>query len=138
MAVSRVWPGAEQNYRDYHRDHGLGLGLSIFYKVPDANIVIVHMVAQHGTFRLSKPWMFKPGFPYLDHNNTMAPIRYGALGQCMNAVRAFAKETNGDVHCPMFGCGLAGGSWEAVESMIHELWIAWGVPVYVYDKDRKI
>lgn len=35
-----------------------------------------------------------------------------------------------EIHCPKFGCGLAGGKWERVEEMIKVIWSGWDVYVY--------
>lgn len=37
------------------------------------------------------------------------------------------------VHMPRIGCGLGGGNWEFVESLIVEYLCDRGVPVTVYD-----
>jgi hypothetical protein len=27
-----------------------------------------------------------------------------------------------EIHCPMFGCDLAGGDWEIVSGLINDIW----------------
>lgn len=40
---------------------------------------------------------------------------YSALVECM-------KQISGNIHCPMFGSGIARGHWPTIEKLIHELW----------------
>lgn len=61
------------------------------------------------------------------------PLNYAALGECMNQVMRFAVNAQRpEIHCPMFGSGLAGGNWDFIEKMIEDAWCFHGVPVTVY------
>jgi O-acetyl-ADP-ribose deacetylase (regulator of RNase III) len=75
------------------------------------------MVAQHGLRAIQ-------GVP---------PIRYDALGTCLNRVGARAKELKASVHMPRIGCGLAGGEWPRIEPLIVSALCDLGIPVLVYE-----
>jgi O-acetyl-ADP-ribose deacetylase (regulator of RNase III) len=61
------------------------------------------------------------------------PIRYEAVGECLNTLSEKAAELNASVHMPRIGCGLAGGKWEEIEPLIHDTLIKKGIDVFVYD-----
>ena len=83
------------------------------------NTMIANMVAQHRVKQFSE--------------NERAPIRYGALIDCMRKVAKMAKEINAEIHCPKFGSDLAMGSWSEIEKMIEEIWCDKDIPVTVYE-----
>jgi O-acetyl-ADP-ribose deacetylase (regulator of RNase III) len=67
------------------------------------------------------------------------PIRYTSLIKAMNTVKNFASQINGsvEIHCPKFGCGLAGGNWNVIKSIIEEMWCPlFKVRVFVLDKNE--
>ena len=61
------------------------------------------------------------------------PIRYGAVGRCLEQVAAKARQEGATVHMPRIGCGLAGGTWEQMEPILQDTLCAAGVDVFVYD-----
>jgi O-acetyl-ADP-ribose deacetylase (regulator of RNase III) len=143
-AISRRWPGPEQHYRswydqrigysrngrfsDYfekHKQHVRAelccgpFGLGAIQVVPVArNVFVCNMVAQKGigAERAEQP-----------------PIRYEALKRCLDALCGVAVREHARVHMPRIGCGLAGGEWPKVESLVKESLCSRGVPVVVYD-----
>lgn len=48
------------------------------------------------------------------------PIRYEAVSACLEKVATKAIELGVSVHMPRIGCGLAGGEWSRIESLIKE------------------
>jgi O-acetyl-ADP-ribose deacetylase (regulator of RNase III) len=131
--ISRRWPRAEQNYRDWytnHRNtegaHGFRLGHNRYYLVeggqrqPEVTpIWVVHMLAQRG---LRDP-----------ANGYFRPLRYDALGACLLELGRFAEQIDASVHIPRIGCGLAGGDWNLVAPIVYDALCETGCPVYVYD-----
>jgi O-acetyl-ADP-ribose deacetylase (regulator of RNase III) len=61
------------------------------------------------------------------------PIRYRAVEACLEAVAIHARNLGASVHMPRIGCGLAGGRWERVESIVERTLGARGIDVVVYD-----
>ncbi|UBV44105.1 hypothetical protein LAJ19_14945 (plasmid) [Deinococcus taeanensis] len=61
------------------------------------------------------------------------PVRYEAMREGLNRVRAFAQEHQASVHMPRIGAGLAGGDWTVIERIVQEELTDQGVPVTVYD-----
>jgi hypothetical protein len=85
---------------------------------------IVNMIGQEGTS--------------VDLDNL--PIRYDALAFAMHLMavmasdKQFKKEwSKVEIHCPKFGCGLAGGDWVVVEALIKNIWVRRGFDVTVYE-----
>ena len=60
-------------------------------------------------------------------------IRYDAVEKCLNKVAEFAKENQASIHMPRIGCGLAGGKWEEIESIILRTLLNKDIKVIVYD-----
>lgn len=57
---------------------------------------------------------------------------YEAMRQCFEAVRAEAERRNAPVCLPGYiGCGIAGGNWEIVKTLIYEVFDAATVPVTI-------
>lgn len=122
-AVSRHFPLAKENY------HLLGkqnvLGYVQFVEVAknkdyDHKIVIANMIAQNGTISKNNP----------------RPLNYYALTKCMAnvnnyCVSNFDSENKVQIHCPKFGCGLAGGNWNFIKELITDIWK--DLPVYIYE-----
>jgi O-acetyl-ADP-ribose deacetylase (regulator of RNase III) len=119
VALSKRWPEPEAQYRAWHRQGesgGFRLGAIQLVDV-EPSLMVANMVAQHGV----RP---TGGVP---------PIRYDALRECLRALAERAASLDASVHMPRIGCGLAGGSWPAVEAIIDETLLAATVPVHVYD-----
>jgi len=121
MAISRRWKDPEVQYKKWSRGHvkGLkfGLGAVQFVKVED-DIVVGNMIGQHGIRRTG-------GTP---------PIRYSAIVKCLEKVRDAAVKNNASVHLPyLMGAGLAGGSWDKIESIIINEICHYNIQCVAYD-----
>jgi O-acetyl-ADP-ribose deacetylase (regulator of RNase III) len=119
LALSRRWPEPARAFKLWYRERGqndFALGNVQVVAVADS-LWVANMVAQHGL----KP---AQGVP---------PIRYEALGQCLEKLAADAKSRNASVHMPRIGCGLAGGEWSRIEPLISRMLCEHHVPVTVYD-----
>lgn len=81
--------------------------------VQSDSIAIANLIAQQG----------------INWRDNVPPIRYKALRKTLAEL---AESLNGDVsiHMPRIGCGLAGGNWEHVESIIEETLKGFDVNVY--------
>lgn len=110
LALSKKW---RQPEIAYHMMKDMILGNVQFVRVED-NIIVANMIGQHSV-----------GF-----KNGIAPIRYNAIRECLIKVNEEAILTGSSIHCPRFGAGLSGGSWEIIEQIIKETIT---VPVTVYD-----
>lgn len=118
-AVTRMSPAPEKAYRAWYSSrqaNDFALGALQVVSVTDT-LSVANMVAQKG-YRAQ---------------NGQPPIRYEALAQALTALAAHALEHGAGVHMPRIGCGLAGGEWSAVQSVIEETLLAQGVSVTVYD-----
>lgn len=78
---------------------------------------VANMIAQEGIYS-------KKGIP---------PIRYDSVRSCLNKLAADAMAEGASIHVPRLGCGLAGGRWKVIESIINDTLISNGIPVFVYD-----
>jgi O-acetyl-ADP-ribose deacetylase (regulator of RNase III) len=122
VALSARWAKPEAAYRAWVSEaqagQGAGFALGMVQVVGvEPGLAVANMVAQHG---------------YKSATNPVA-VRYDALETCLNKVAEVAERTGAVVVMPRIGCGLAGGDWEVVESVIARTLCAAGVDVYVYD-----
>ncbi len=125
MALSRKWEQPEAEYRRIPAKKRK-LGYVQFVPVGD-NTYVVNMIAQHNI----RPNEF--GVPM---------VRYGALETCLNKVVDFARSMdNGKdsvtLHMPPVGCGLGGGKWGIVKSVLAEA-IPEDIVLTVYDRDSML
>ncbi len=87
-----------------------------FVKV-DESLWVANMIAQQGIRR----------------DGGLPPIRYDAVRKCLEQVAGFAREDSASVHMPRIGCGLAGGNWDLIESIILETLVSASIETTVYD-----
>lgn len=64
---------------------------------------------------------------------TIPPVRYDCIAEGLYRTAEVASKMNASVHCPRFGCGLAGGEWNRIERLIQGILIPYNIPVFVYD-----
>jgi O-acetyl-ADP-ribose deacetylase (regulator of RNase III) len=78
--------------------------------------LVYNMTAQHRTIR-----------------HVEKPVCYKSIEHCLISVAAKAFEIGATVHMPRIGCGLAGGDWNVVESIINRTLTLRDIDVTVYD-----
>ncbi|GAA0466729.1 Appr-1-p processing protein [Actinoplanes capillaceus] len=121
LALSKRWPEPERAFRRWHRERAgndFGLGATQLVRVqPD--LWVANMVGQHG----------------LKAGSGGPPVRYEAIGKCLETVAAHALELGASVHMPRIGCGLSGGKWERIEPMVVASLCERDIPATVYDFD---
>jgi O-acetyl-ADP-ribose deacetylase (regulator of RNase III) len=119
LALSRRWAEPEKQYRDWKRGKAtipFQLGQVQFVQVsPDT--WVANLIGQSNLFPC-------PGMP---------PIRYDAVRDGLRRVALEALRLGASVHMPRIGCGLAGGRWAEIETIVNEELIAAGIEVTVYD-----
>jgi hypothetical protein len=89
-------------------------------------LYIVNMIAQNG----------------IKSKNNPRPLNYYALAKSMGAMSSFIlsntgflnKSENIEIHCPKFGSGLAGGNWNFINDLIHDIWGRYNVTVHLFNK----
>jgi O-acetyl-ADP-ribose deacetylase (regulator of RNase III) len=119
LAISRRWKEPEEAYRSRHAEGkkgGFELGAVQFVQV-EPYIWVANMIGQRG----------------LKRGSSGPPIRYEAVGKCLDQVGTKALELGASVHMPRIGCGLAGGEWSRIEPLIQQYLCDRGVSVTVYD-----
>ncbi|MHA2280056.1 MAG: Appr-1-p processing protein [Promethearchaeota archaeon] len=123
LAISRRWKAPEIMYKGWYvgarrreQESKFGLGETQIVRA-ESGIWVANMVAQDGIYA-------KKGVP---------PIRYTAVGSCLEILAVKAKEMPASVHMPRIGCGLAGGEWRFIEAIINDTLIKNDIPVFVYD-----
>jgi O-acetyl-ADP-ribose deacetylase (regulator of RNase III) len=120
LAVSKRWKAPELAYRKaFSVSPTLTLGDVQFVPV-EPRLEIANLIGQHGVAR---------------GGQRVPPIRYEAIRKGLNAVAIHATERDATVHVPRMGCGLAGGRWEDIESIIEETLDDAGIATTVYDFD---
>ena len=118
LAISKRWKQPEYSYKAWYRSYeNFTLGKVQFIQV-EPDTWVANMIGQRNIRS--------------DKNGT-APIRYDAVRTALQKVVAFARKNNATVHMPRIGCGLAGGRWETISSIIEQEICGQGVPVTVYD-----
>lgn len=86
------------------------------------SLVFANMIAQNRT---------------INKTDNPRPLNYESLVSCMINVRGFARDLLNkehdkvEIHCPRFGCGLAGGNWLFISELIKDIWGDLDVFVYV-------
>lgn len=63
------------------------------------------------------------------------PLNYAALCRSMSLVSNYIQEKFDNdqpvqIHCPKFGCGLAGGNWLFIQELINDIWGNYSVIIY--------
>jgi len=123
IAVSKRWPQPEEAYFDWSEDPSpaipFALGQVQFVEVEDG-ITVANMIGQKS----------------VGSRSPVPPIRYAALGHCLNRVASRAVG-GGAVHMPRMGAGLAGGNWQRIEDLIIERLCMLDIPVTVYDLPKR-
>ena len=118
MAISNKWKEPEKEYRNWFQSkNNFELGKVQLVEV-EKDTWIANLIGQH---KINKD----------DLGN--APIRYDAIKKGLSDIILFAKEKDASIHMPRIGCGLAGGKWELVESIILETLSENNISVTVYD-----
>lgn len=117
VAISSTWKEPERMYRQWHAaQNGKNLPLGEVQIVPIGNeLWVCNMVAQRDIITV----------------DTVPPIRYEALDECLRQLARTAFWNKASIHMPRIGCGLAGGTWDRVSALI-ERRLA-GLEVFVYD-----
>jgi len=111
LALSKKWKQPEAQYRAMSKRM---LGTVELVRVED-DIWVANMIGQQNT---------KPS------SDGTPPIRYGAVRAALATVNDKAYLNRATIHMPRIGCGLAGGKWEEIESIVRDVM---SVDVYVYD-----
>jgi O-acetyl-ADP-ribose deacetylase (regulator of RNase III) len=117
LCLSQRWSKPQEDYLEwFNSKKNFALGEVQFVNVQD-DISVANMIAQEN----------------IEPLNGIPPIRYGALKECLEKVAEFALKNGSSVHMPRIGCGLAGGEWEKVESIIKQSLLNANVDVFAYD-----
>lgn len=114
LAISKRWRQPRDEFLSVHSRRALMLGLVQLVPV-EKTIWVANMIAQRDIVSMG-------GVP---------PIRYDALLECLKQLGFEAHQRRASIHMPRIGCGLAGGKWDKVESLIAETLP--GTQVFVYD-----
>jgi O-acetyl-ADP-ribose deacetylase (regulator of RNase III) len=119
VAISNRWKLPEEKYRAWYKDrttNNFELGATQIIQVTD-DIFVGNMIGQVG----------------IKKQNNQSPIRYEAVEKSMQLIVKFAKENNASVHMPRIGCGLAGGKWEEIETILERTLLKNEIETIVYD-----
>ncbi len=119
LAISKRWPKAELAYRDWYKNRAnndFALGSVQLVQV-EQDIWIANLIGQNG----------------IRSKSNLVPIRYDAIEQGLEQVASFALINNASIHMPRIGCGLAGGNWQNISTIIDKTLINKRVSVTVYD-----
>lgn len=108
------FPEAKARYLQWVKkdEDSLPFGLGSTQFVTIDNVVVCNMVAQNGT-------------------GGIRPLRYNALSRCLDEVAIMALSSGGQIICPAFGSGLAGGYWPFIEALIKDCWLEREISVTV-------
>jgi hypothetical protein len=119
LALSKKWKVTEEAYRQWYKSQEeFSLGDVQFVHVADDII--------------SRQYDRTAG--YLQKYKWITSIRYEAVRPIMLKKSSLVcNGTEGSIHMPRIGCGLAGGKWELIEQIIKEELIDKEIAVTVYD-----
>jgi hypothetical protein len=162
MSISNKWPAAREKYINSHSERELGCisFLNVEYQtrtiivgdnsVKDpmlyeiefaTDIAVCNMIGQDGIYEsTTKEIVYKEDGTSTEISITTPPVRYAALHMALfklsQIIAYYKRDDKYDsitIHCPRFGCSLAGGVWDKVEPLIHEELSDRGIQVVVYD-----
>lgn len=119
-ALSCRWTLPETCYRNRYAIEPPWFGSCQTVHVADG-IWVASIIGQDGVRSIDNP----------------APVRYIAISVGLKRVAELAKGLAATIHMPRIGCGLAGGTWDRVESIIQRTLCDQGVEVFVYDLPGK-
>lgn len=129
LAISSKWKSPELEYRGWANG---GLWMGRRFELGEIqpvrvkhDIYVVNMIGQKDYISLN----IKIGDKHVQY----APVRYGAVEECLLRVAKFAIENKASVHAPRICSGLAGGSWAIIEEIIERVLCNNGISVTVYD-----
>lgn len=113
-ALCEKWPTVRNKYMS----SVCHLGYVTYVKVDNDKTIIANMIGQHSTMVGRN----KNGVAVGEDGRP--PVRYAALANAMGSVAGWLERFDHEceVHCPMFGCDLAGGNWDFVSELIEEIW----------------
>jgi len=125
VPLGKAFPKARKDYLEWHRDRQTSchtafvLGSTQFVTVDDENLVVVANMIGQGRIGRGRP------------------PRYNALVHCMEDVADFVLSedvgpSSYEIHCPLFGSGLAGGDWSFIRELIEDCWVRLGIGVTAY------
>lgn len=119
LAVDKLSPRPKNFYKNeyaFYANAGYAfMPLGVIDVVPvGGDTYVCNMIAQHQTIR-----------------NQPRPLCYKSLEICLTKLAEYAVAEGATIHMPRIGCGLAGGDWSVVESIINRT--LKDVDVTVYD-----
>lgn len=122
LSLSKRFPKVKEHYlsliKSINPNERLG---KVGFVKTNKNIVVANILGQDRIYRSA---------------DGKIPLNYDALREGFrNVYDKFIgyKDTPFTIHMPRIGCGLAGGKWEIVESIIKDEFVKKGIDVYVYD-----
>lgn len=125
--LSEQWPQPEAEYREaFSRGKQLPMGEIQLVSIPRTGYTVVNMVAQRGV---------------RSQSSAEIPLQYPKLLRCLLNLKEVLRESAEVmpvVHMPRIGCGLAGGNWPDVRSVIDSAWNDLQVQIYVYTLPHEI
>ena len=123
LAVSALSPLPRVRYIAWHKGpQKMELGMVQMVPLPNTNLIVSNMIGQNGIRGKRNP-----------NGSITPPINYDALTTCLRKTAAWAKRRNADIHAPRIGCGLAGGDWKIVETILEEISSDFDIDIYIYD-----
>ncbi|MEM7141941.1 MAG: macro domain-containing protein [Actinomycetota bacterium] len=119
LAISRRWPEPEAHYRAWFEGRAgndFSLGAVCVVSVAPG-LYVANLIGQRDV-------VAGPDRP---------PVRYDAIEAGLTALADELVAMDGSAHMPRIGCGLAGGDWGVVSSIVDRTLVDRHVPVTVYD-----
>lgn len=117
--LAQAFPSVDTEYARLCQSGDPVLGTTVSEHV-EPHLFVMNMIAQAG----------------FSNGGELPPLQYGALVHCMENVLSLARaheemELKVTIVAPRFGAGLAGGEWNVIRAIIHEIWVHNGVPVII-------
>lgn len=105
--VAMKWPKSEKNYVDHCDTLGVmamgTLSYDVLHRLKDSSpeLILVNAITQR-----------VPGIG--------KQVSYDAVDECFSRIAPLARTWCLPIHFPLIGCGLAGGKWPIIASIIEE------------------
>ena len=123
LVIKNKWPVVYDDYKAMYDEYGLETG-DVVYSHVEENLYVANAVTQE----------FYKNHEDVPEDQTVF-VDYQAIGHCFQDIVDFLNEypeIARNVHMPMIGAGLAGGSWKRIEGIITEVLKDTDIDLYLW------
>lgn len=110
--IARLYPFVREEYLRKFKEDGWKLG--------DVQFVDLLNGVDHEAYQWREFTTIANCATQFSYGRSGKHVNYAALGVCLDKLMLYAKDNNVSLAIPKIGCGLGGGDWRDVSSIIEE------------------